>query len=351
MRLRRRQLTTATEIDSGVVFDGHVWVGDGTEICNGRVVVDADGAIAAVGDAADVDVPFGAKHLTAPWIGPGLYDAHVHLAFGRPEDIVAGGVVAVRDLGAPPLDAARWRRLPAPHVEVAGPLLTAPGGYPSTSWGSRGFAAFVDDIDQATRLVSGLAPQVDVVKLALEPNGGPVPTAPVAAAVVAAAHAAGRKVICHALTVEMVERALDAGVDELAHTPVQRLPPELVARIAEAGVGVVSTLHTFVKGGAGANAVTNAAALVAAGVTVRYGTDLGNAGIVAGADPRELALLADDIGLGADGALRAATTPLAVGERGGVVALGRDPRKAVKEWRRPRSVLVGRMLLQRTSSR
>ena len=347
MRLWRRETPTAVETDTGVVFDGPVWVGDGTEIRDGRVVVDESGSVAAVGPATEVEAPFGAERISAGWIGPGLSDAHVHLAFGNPEDMVAASVVAVRDLGAPPVDAARWRRLAAPRVTVAGPLLTAPGGYPSRSWGSEGFAAFVDEAEQATRLVTGLAAQVDVVKLALEPNGGPVPDAEVATAVVEAAHAAGRDVVCHALTVEMVERALDAGVDELAHTPTELLPADVVDRIAAAGVGVVSTLHTFVKGGAGAHALANAAALVAAGVAVRYGTDLGNTGIVAGADPKELQLLADEVGLGADGALRAATTPLVVGSPAGVVALDRDPREDTKEWRRPRSVLVGRMLLRR----
>ena len=100
--------------------------------------------------------------------------------------VLAGGVVAVRDLGAPPADAARWRRLDAPRVAVAGPLLTAPGGYPSRSWGSAGFAAFVDDPEQATRLVEGLVGQVDLIKLALEPRGGPVPEPEVAQAVIAA---------------------------------------------------------------------------------------------------------------------------------------------------------------------
>ena len=348
MRRWRREPPVAVETDAGVVFEGPVWVGDGTEISAGRVVVDSTGAVVAVGPAADVAAPSGAVRVSAGWIGPGLYDAHVHLAFGTPEEMVAAGVVAARDLGAPPLDAARWRQLAAPRITVAGPLLTAPGGYPSKSWGSAGFAAFVDEVSQADRLVSGLAPQVDVVKLALEPQGGPVPGPAVAAAVVQAAHEAGRAVACHALTIEMVERALDAGVDELAHTPVERLPDELVARIVSAGVAVVSTLHTFVKSGLGDSALSNAAALVEAGATVRYGTDLGNTGIVAGADPRELRLLADDVGLGADGALRAATTPLAVGAPAGVVALDRDPREDPKEWRRPRAVLVGRMLLHRS---
>jgi imidazolonepropionase-like amidohydrolase len=240
-----------------------------------------------------------------------------------------------------------WRGTAVPRVQVAGPLLTAPGGYPSTSWGRDGFAAFIDDPDQTRRLVTGLAGQVDVVKLALEPRSGPVPTPAVCAAVVEAAHEAGRDVACHALSLDMVERALDAGVDELAHTPIEQLPAELVTRIAAAGIRVVSTLHTFVAGGDGRAAVANAAALAAAGVPLRYGTDLGNAGIRAGADVRELELLAHKVGLGADAALRAATEPIRLGSTVGLVVLDADPRADPGAWRYPRAVAVGGTLLLR----
>jgi hypothetical protein len=145
----------------------------------------------------------------------------------------------------------------------------------------------------------------------------------------------------------MVERALDAGVDELAHTPTEPLPQEVVGRIAAAGVTVVSTLHTFVASHSGRAALANAAALVAAAVPLRYGTDLGNAGIRAGADLRELRLLADAAGLGADGALRAATDPIRVGEKVGLVLLDEDPREHLGAWRMPRAVAAGGTLLLR----
>src|SRR5437763_1049014 len=154
---------------AGVVLTGRLWCGDGTEHERGRIVVDASGEVSAIGAMAEVDVPVGCLEINGSWIGPGITDAHVHLAFGSVDTIVARGVVAVRDLGAPPRDAVTWQQTSAPRVQVAGPLLTAPGGYPSRSWGRNGFAAFVDDPAQAARLVSGLAGEVDVVKLALEP--------------------------------------------------------------------------------------------------------------------------------------------------------------------------------------
>ena len=347
MRWRRAGGLQRANVERPLALRGALWVGDGASYDDGRVVVGVDGTVTALGAARDVEAPFGAQEISAAWVGPGIVDAHVHLAFGDPEHALAHGVVAVRDLGAPPADAVRWRQLDAPRVEVAGPLLTAPGGYPSRSWGSAGFAAFVDDADQAHRLVRGLATQVDVVKVALEPGGGPVPSVEVLDAIVAAAHESGLPVTVHALTAEMVDRALTAGVDELAHTPTERLPAETVQRVAAAGTTVVSTLQTFVAGGTGDGALDNAAALVEAGATLRYGTDLGNAGTRPGVDPRELVLLADRVGLGADGALRAATAPLALGSAAALVALKADPRRNPGAWRDPVAVVVGNVLLHR----
>ncbi|MBV9291903.1 MAG: amidohydrolase family protein [Frankiales bacterium] len=342
-RLRRTSLREET-IGAGAALRGRLWCGDGTTYDDGRVVVDTAGLVAAVGAATDVAVPFGCLEVEGEWLGPGVVDSHVHLAFAEMDDVLRGAVVAVRDLGAPPADAARWRASRGLRVEVAGPLLTAPGGYPSLSWGSAGFAAFVDAPDQADALVRGLASQVDVVKLALEPRGGPVPSPELCAAVVAAAHAAGRRVTCHALSLEMVERALDAGVDELAHAPTEQLPGELVDRIGAHGTAVVSTVRAFAERGGAAR--DNLAALLAAGAVIRYGTDLGNGGIRPGVDAAELEILAAT-GLGPAGALQAATEPITVGQRAGLVLLDDDPLAHPGVWRRPRAVLAGTTLLLR----
>lgn len=345
MRWRRGVPGLRPEVlGAGAAFTGRLWCGDGREFDRGRVVVDDFGVVAAAGRVEEVATPFGVLEVEAAWIGPGLVDAHVHLAFGTPDEIVTKGVVAVRDLGAPPRDAMTWRETPTLRVQVAGPLLTAPGGYPSRSWGRNGFAAFLDDVDQARRLVHGLATQVDVIKLALEPSGGRVPEPALCAAVVEAAHASGREVTCHALTVAMVQRALDAGVDELAHTPIERLPASVVDRIATGNVRVVSTAQTHLRSG---DVVDNLRALVDAGVTIRYGTDLGNGGTRPGADPRELDLLVR-AGLGPEGALQAATEPISVGEPAGLVALLDDPRERSASWTQPHAVMVGSTLLLRS---
>jgi imidazolonepropionase-like amidohydrolase len=341
----------------GLALRGAVWPGGDAEVLpDAVVVVGGDGTVVSLGPAPALptDLPV----VDASWVGPGVVDAHVHLAFGAAEDALAGGVVAVRDLGAPPaLVAALRARSGPPLVRLAGPVLTAPGGYPSRSWGADGFAVGLADEAQARDVVHRLAAEgADVVKVAVEPAGGaPVPSRAVLRAVVDAAHQAGLPVTAHALTAAAVERVLDAGVDELAHTPVERLDEQVLARLVDAGVVVVSTLQTLLEQADGTQVPAQVAAdLVAAGVPLVYGSDLGNAGTRPGADPRELDRLAD-AGLGRAGALRAATCgaaallglpgALTVGRPAAIVALPADPVASPEAWRAPTAVVAGGRLV------
>lgn len=337
----------------GVALIGRVW--DGVDDpYDGVVIVGADGMVAAAGPG--LAIPEGVQVLRGGWIGPGVVDAHVHLAFGSPADELRGGLVAVRDLGAPPAQARAWRASDRLAVAVTGPILTADGGYPSTSWGADGFARFLGSPEQCRATVRELVDDgVDLIKVALEPADGlPVPTPQQLRAVVDASHEAGLAVTAHALTTDMVQRSLDAGVDELAHTPVEVLPDPLVDRIADAGIAVISTLQTFYGAGVGRGAGLNAAALVAAGVPLRYGTDLGNGGTRPGVDPRELDRLADT-GLGREGALRAATAgssaayglagrvgdgTIRVGAVARLVLLDADPLIEPSTWMHPLAVIA-----------
>jgi imidazolonepropionase-like amidohydrolase len=342
----------------GFVLRGTVWPGGDAGTYDGWVVVAGDGTVAELAPTGALNPPPDLRVLGGPrhWIGPGVIDAHVHLAFGDPAAMLAAGVVAVRDLGAPPDRAREWRVPTAgwPSVAVAGPLFTAPDGYPMRSWGAGGFAVGVPGPDAAVPLVREvLARGVDLVKVALEPAGGaPVPDPATVRAIVRAAHDGGVPVTAHALTADMVARALDAGVDELCHTPVERLGERLVDRVAAAGVPVVSTLQTLFSAGMGADVSRNATALYRAGVTLLYGTDLGNAGTRTGVDPRELDRLADT-GLGRLGALRAATEVAAraygvrgrtgrivVGEPAALVLLPADPLVEPWAWRIPVAVVA-----------
>lgn len=344
----------------GLVLRGLIWPGAGAPVIpSGIVVVDPSGRISALGPSDSIAVSAGLPSYgdERTWIGPGLVDAHVHLMFGSPDEMARGGVVAVRDLGARLEQALRWRTAtPGPLVAIAGPVITAPGGYPTTTWGSDGVGVGVTASDAESVAAEVMQAGVDVLKVALEPAGGlPMPSLEVVRTLVDAAHERGLAVVAHALTAHAVELAIDAGVDELAHMPVEPLPPALQERLAASGIAVVSTLHALT--GYPESAVReNAAALIAAGVPVVYGTDLGNEGTRTGAEPRELDLLAA-AGLGAEGALRAATDGaaavsglrgrpglgrLAVGEPAALAVLRGDPVADPQRWRDPLIVVIGR---------
>ncbi len=363
-------LTTAVPgirvLGRGVALRGMVWPGGEAEVFDGVVVVGADGSVVEMAPAGRLRLPADLLVLGGPraWIGPGVIDAHVHLAFGSPRDELRGGLVSVRDLGAPPDSASRWRTIGrppegSPGVAVAGPVITAVGGYPSSTWGADGFSRFVDAPEQAVPAIRRLVAEgVDLVKIALEPGAGwPVPSPSTVRALVEAAHDAGLAVTAHALSAPMVSRALDAGVDELCHTPTDRLDDATIERIAVAGIPVVSTLQTFFSAGKGREAARNAAALHRTGVRLIYGTDLGNTGTCTGVDPRELDRLADT-GLGRMGALRAATEGAAgaygvrgrtgrieVGSAAALVLLSADPLVEPGAWRAPVAVVAdGRLV-------
>lgn len=248
--------------------------------------------------------PSGARGIDASGLVlvPAVIDAHVHLSVAGEIAQVAGeelrrGVAAVLDLGAPerllPIDR------PPLRVVWSGPLLTAPGGYPTQSWGRNGEGLALATPDDARAVVRRLAAGgARFAKLAFDPRY-PVLDPEVARAAADEAHACGMLVAAHALEVDSVRSALDAGADVLAHTPRDELPADLLARLR--GKWVISTLRAF------AVAPARLRSLVAAGARVAYGTDLGNEGTAPGIDAGELALLA---AAGVD-PLRAATTDAA----------------------------------------
>jgi imidazolonepropionase-like amidohydrolase len=131
-----------------------------------------------------------------------------------------------------------------------------------------------------------------VIKVALNPPAGPTLPSPILRAVVATAHRRGLRVTGHVYGLGELDKALAAGVDELAHMLMsrQRIPSNTLARMVAQDVAVVPTLAIFF-GGARRTAVFNLRAWLDAGGRVIYGTDLGNAGPRPGIDRRELRAL------------------------------------------------------------
>ena len=287
--------------------------GQGGPPLPGQTVVAAGGLIERVGPAGEVAVPAGAAVVdgTGATLLPGLVDAHVHLDFYPPAQVLAGGVTTVRDLGWPPARLAALREMAAtpgasPRLLAAGQILTVPGGYPTRApWAPPGTARPVEGAAAAARAVAELAEAgAAVIKVALDDRVGPTLPAPVLAAVVAAAAERGLGVTAHVGGAAEAAKALAAGVDELAHWPFDPagLPDALVDALAEAVVAV-PTLH--IDPTPARRAGTRR--FVARGGRVVYGTDLGNQGPPPGVDVEELRLLVS-AGLSPGQALAAATS-------------------------------------------
>src|SRR2546423_1580120 len=160
----------------------------------GALCVDGE-TIAAKAQAA----PPGASAIDARGLilVPALIDAHVHpCVAGDPATVsreqARRGLAAVLDLGAPE------RMLPFRHpplsIRFSGPLLTAPGGYPTRSWGTNGEGLELTTAGEARAAVRRLGQKgASVVKLAFDPRF-PLLEPQVASAAADEAHRLGRRV-------------------------------------------------------------------------------------------------------------------------------------------------------------
>ncbi len=245
-----------------------------------------DGVITRLAEAAPgvPRIDLGGRTIT-----PGFIDSHVHLAYAfGPEGVAVGqarlaerGVIAGVDLAAPMtamdgFEGERWL--------TAGPMITAPRGYPTRSWGADGFGLEVSGTAAVRDAVDRLADAgARVIKVPLE--HGPALRESELEALVEQAHARGLKVAAHALGDAAAARAAALGIDVLAHTPLE--PLSEATALAWRGRAVVSTLMAF---GGSQTAVDNLRRLHEAGAIVLYGTDLGNSPVL-GIDVEELALL------------------------------------------------------------
>ncbi len=248
---------------------------DGTEsgpVADAVVLIAGD-RIASAGPASATPIPAGTRtiDLHGATILPGFIDTHVHQGFSESNlrAWAAGGITTVRDEGASPADidglkAFRAKTSGDPHLARLvsfGSMLAVPGGF-----GQR-FAASAEEFRLAVE--DEFARGVDGIKLALEdglgeaagssldgiaigpagPGGLPMPTAEELRVAVETAHARGLPVSAHVTRGDLLERLLDAGVDDIAHLPTDPVSNESLQRMADGGVYVVPTFTALDRTG------------------------------------------------------------------------------------------------------
>jgi imidazolonepropionase-like amidohydrolase len=259
---------------------------------------------------------------------PGFTDHHVHLQLIDIVDVSAAdamamsGISRVIDLGGNPDWLANMAQ-PDPYnaiVEFAGAFLTAPGGYPSDrDWAPAGSVREIATADDAELAVAEqVAAGASRIKIALNADAGPVWDDALLAEVIAEVRAAGLPVVAHVEGAGQAARAIEAGVDVLAHAPFSEVVPDrLIAQAVAQGQRWVSTLaihEAALDRPVTADdqlpvtvrdlATANVRRFRAAGGELLYGSDLGNGPQPLGVNPHELAALAE-AGLDETAVLRA----------------------------------------------
>ena len=354
-----------------VLAPERVWVGGDAPSRAGWVVVVADGRIAAVGPADQVQRPAGARELALPGVTltPGLIDLHTHLLL-RPYAIqswddqvlrdseatrviravaaaratLMAGFTTARDLGSEGAgyadialrDGVRNGAMAGPRMYVAGLAVVAQGGYAPRRTGFRPDmqipqgaqeASGVDEIVAAVR--RDMAHGADWIKLygdyrfGVATHAHPTFSQAELEAAISVARDAGLPVSVHAATDEGIRRAVLAGAQTIEHG--YGASRETLRLMAQRGVALAPTLaavDAMRPQDREAMARMFQAAL-RAGVTIAAGSD---AGVFAhGENARELELMVE-YGMSPLQAMRAATQTNAalLGARGelGVIAPG-----------------------------
>jgi imidazolonepropionase-like amidohydrolase len=333
------RIAIASKETAMVTIFSDVRVFDGDRIVDGLHDVVVDGPVIAAVEAAGTITGTDASIVPSPGatLLPGLIDAHVHLRGpGDLEELARWGVTTALDMGSwPSALIEELRRAGPTDVRSTGAGAVGPGSLQARIPG-RPTDSIVTTPDDGRRFVATrVADGMDYIKVIVDPPGRGGPDGTTIAAIVQAAHDAGRMVVAHASHTGAVAMAQVAGVDVLTHAPLDAaLGEAAVADIVRSHRTSVPTL--VMMEGVAANAPApgldyrhardSVGALHRAGVPIVLGTDANQSPGVPANVPygesahRELELLVE-AGLTPAEALHAATG--AAADRFGLADRGR----------------------------
>ncbi|MGB8253737.1 MAG: hypothetical protein WCF08_11040, partial [Anaerolineaceae bacterium] len=152
-------------------------------------------------------------------------------------------------------------------------MITVPGGYGSL------IITSPEDARQAVNMELALG--FEQIKVALEDgyageSGLAKLTPDELATITETAHQAGTRVSGHITESAYIEAMLDAGVDDIAHSAYDPIPPDIIRRMVAEDVILIPTFTVFRNYGASLDGCTaNLSSFVKAGGSVALGNDYG----------------------------------------------------------------------------
>ncbi len=271
------------------LVNGTLIDGTGADPLLDAAIVVEDGIITAVGSISQIDIPSHIKtiEVDGATILPGFFNAHVHQAYNEHnlQTWAQSGVTTVRDLGGNlqnDLFSFRDRVNQDPlcaRLVAAGPMVTVPNGYPTIPFGGS-YSFYITSTNDAQQKINHLLDDgADLIKIALESGvifGRTIAmlSPEEAATIVEVAHQRNTVVSAHVTVSQDLSRALDAGVDDIAHMVVDELPDNLIQRMILNDVYWVPTLELWYGTGQyGTTATANLSKFFKAGGKVALGTD------------------------------------------------------------------------------
>jgi len=235
--------------------------------------------ICAVGPAQRENTPtIDARGLT---VLPGLIDAHVHLfpmgsragidndaalerfvhseLPARLRSYLERGVTTLFSVGDawPAVRDLRRRiatgEIPGPRLLLAGPILTAPGGYPAATicadspWCRARLTVELRDAEHARRTVQELAADgVDAIKIVYDDARAEKLDRQLIRVVVGEAHALGLPVVAHTTALHDALEVTQLGADVLAHLPSDgAVDATAAAQLRQRGIVIITTAGVY----------------------------------------------------------------------------------------------------------
>ncbi|MGD8817087.1 MAG: DUF1028 domain-containing protein [Acidobacteriota bacterium] len=257
------------------ITNGRLFDGTGAPALDAGTVIFENNRITAVGATDTVEIPPGARVIDAggDLIMPGIIDNHMHALWPdsplttEGEDTMTpwlqAGVTTLVDTGSIRHTARAGRALVEsmahpPRYLMAGPIITVPGGYPTTRREAdmAMYAWTVQGPEEAYDATATIIDKegADLIKVAIETgfetdydatDGWPTLSMEELRAIVRAAHERNVMVRAHVTNPGEALAAARAGLDVLAHTPIHEMSDEALQECADAGLIFVSTANIW----------------------------------------------------------------------------------------------------------